>query len=68
MEEGIVGLQIVGLDVDGVGGWVTGDDGLDGARLGRALADLIGEGLHVASTEGATASTRVSAAVMSASP
>ena len=65
LEEGIVGLQIVGLDVDGVGEMeLPVMTGLDGLTLSASEADLIGEGLHVACAEGATSERApVSAAV-----
>ena len=52
-EEGIVGLQVVGLDVEFVGGGIAGDDGL--GRLGEAAgeAGLVDEGADVSGAEGA---------------
>jgi hypothetical protein len=53
VEEGIVGLHVVGLDVEVVGGGIAGDDRL--GRLAEAAreAGLIAEGANKARTEGA---------------
>ena len=52
LEEGIVGLQVVRLDGEFVGGGVAGDDGL--GRLGQAAgeAGLVAQGADVAGAEG----------------
>src|SRR5579863_40226 len=50
-EEGIVGLQVMGLDDEGVGGRVSGDDGLGRLAETAGEAGLIDEGAHVARAE-----------------
>ena len=53
MEEGIVGLQGMGLDDDFVGGGVAGDDGLGGLAETASEAALVDQGSDVPDAEGA---------------
>ena len=53
VEEGIVGLHVVGLDDEVVGGGVAGDDGLGGLAQAAGEAGLVAEGADEASAEGA---------------
>src|SRR6516164_3333248 len=51
-EEGIIGLQVMGLDDECVGGRVSGDDGLGGLTQAAGEAGLVNQGAYVASAEG----------------
>src|SRR5260370_4358572 len=52
-EEGIVGLEIVGCDIEVVGGVVSGDDGLGRLTEAAGKAAMVDEGAHVGGAEGA---------------
>src|SRR5689334_17067675 len=51
-EEGIIGLQVMGLDDKGVGGRVAGDDGIGRLCKTAGEACLVDEGADVTGTEG----------------
>ncbi|HZL21308.1 MAG TPA: hypothetical protein VFG23_26475 [Polyangia bacterium] len=52
VDEGIVGLHVVGLDVDVVGGGVADDDGLWRLAEAEGEAGLVAKGSDVADAEG----------------
>src|SRR3984957_4554957 len=54
VEEGIVGLQVVGCDVEGVGVGASGDDRLGGLGQAASEAALVDGGAQVAGAEGAS--------------
>jgi len=52
LEEGIVGLHVVGLDDEVVGGWVTGEDGVGRLTETASEAGLVAQRADVASADG----------------